>query len=137
MTRKKTIAASVAAALSLGLAAYAVAAQQADIVASYTGCLRNGKIESVAVGDAPLAPCAAGATEIRLGGGDITGVHARPGLLGGGDNGQLELGVDPTVVQKRVTGDCLGRPLVPRDASISAIHEDGSVTCNTDAQTDV
>jgi hypothetical protein len=64
-------------------------------------------------------------------------VHARPGLLGGGDNGDLELGVDPTVVQKRIQGDCLALPLVPRDASISAIHEDGTVTCNADAQTDV
>jgi hypothetical protein len=132
MTRNRTIAAGTAVLLALALAAYAVAAQKADPVASYAGCLKNGKIESVAVGDTPLAPCGPGQTQVRLGGGDITSVNARPGLLGGGTNGDLQLGIDPTVVQSRVTGDCRGLPLLPLDASISAVDEDGSVTCNTD-----
>lgn len=131
MTRTRTIAGGAATLAALALATYAVAARETSSVASYTGCLKNGKIESVAVGDGPLAPCGTGQTQVRLSGGDITRVHARPGLLGGGDNGDLELGVDPRIVQNRVTGDCRGAPL-PTDASISAIHEDGTVTCNTD-----
>jgi hypothetical protein len=51
MTRTRTIAAGVAMLLALALAAYAVAARKAGTVASYTGCLKHGKIESVAVGD--------------------------------------------------------------------------------------
>jgi hypothetical protein len=132
MRTQTIITVAVGALVALGLAAYAVAAREATTVASYSGCLKNGKIESVAVGDTPLAPCGQGQPQVQLGGGDITSVHARPSLLGGGENGDLELGVDPTVVQNRVSGDCSGTPLLPLDASISAIHQDGSVTCNTD-----
>jgi hypothetical protein len=124
MTKNTTIA-GVAAVLALALAAHAVAEQETGTVASYTGCLKNGKLESVAVGDTPAAPCGAGQTQVRLSGGDLTSVNARPGLLGGGDNGDLELGIDPTLVQKRVAGTCRG-------GSISVIHEDGSVACDSD-----
>ena len=37
--------------------ANAIAAQQAQTFASYTGCPKNCKIDSVALGDALLAPC--------------------------------------------------------------------------------
>jgi hypothetical protein len=113
--------------LALALAAYAAAARQDATVASYTGCLKNGKIESVAVGDTPLAPCGGGQTQLRLSGGDITSVSAGSGLTGGGVNGELTLAVDPAAVQTRVGENCLRL-----DASISAIHQDGTVICNPD-----
>jgi hypothetical protein len=132
MTRNGARAAGVAALLALALAAYAVAARQAGTVASYTGCLKNGKLESVAVGEAPLAPCGAAQTQVRLGGGDVTAVVAGPGLSGGGDQGEVTLAADTAVLQARVGGTCLGGRLNPTDASISAIHADGSVLCNPD-----
>jgi hypothetical protein len=132
MTRSKALAAFVAALLALLLAAYALAAREAGTVASYTGCLKNGKLESVALGDTPLAPCGAGQTQVRLSGGDVTAVAAGTGLSGGGDGGDLTLAVDPAAVQARVAGNCLSNRLGPIDASISAIHQDGTVTCNPD-----
>jgi hypothetical protein len=135
MHRNKALAAFVAALFTLALAAYAVAAREAGTVASYTGCLKNGKIESVALGDTPLAPCGSSTPQVRLSGGDVTAVAAGTGLTGGGDGGDVALAVDPAAVQSRVTGNCLRI-----DASISAIHQDGTVTCNNDdtgAGTDV
>jgi hypothetical protein len=132
--RRVAFIAAAAIAL-LGLAAYAVAARTAGTVASYTGCLKNGKLESLAVGEAPLVPCGAGAAQVRLGGGDVTAVGAAAGLTGGGDNGDVALAVDPSAVQARVGASCLRL-----DASIGAIHEDGTVTCNPDdvgSQSDV
>lgn len=132
MKRGKALAAFVSALFALALAAYAVAAREAGTVASYTGCLKNGKLESVALGDAPLAPCGSGTPQVRLSGGDVTTVTAGPGLAGGGDNGDLILAVEPSSVQTRVTGSCEGGRIGPLDASISAIHQDGSVVCNPD-----
>jgi hypothetical protein len=132
MRGKRAIAAGVTALFALALAAYALAAREAGTVASYTGCLKNGKIESVALGDAPLAPCGTGQTQVRLSGGDITAVGAGGGLTGGGDGGDVALAVDPSAVQSRVVGSCLSNRLGPIDASISAIHQDGTVICNTD-----
>jgi hypothetical protein len=55
--------------------------------------------------------------------GDITGVAAGAGLLGGGDAGDLELVVDTTAVQTRVTGVC------PAGQAVRAIGGNGSVAC--------
>jgi hypothetical protein len=140
MRRTRVIAVGFATLFALALAAYAVAARDAGTVASYTGCLKNGKLESIAVGDVPAAPCGAGQTQVRLSAGDVTSVGAGAGLTGGGDSGDVTLGVDPAAVQSRVAGSCLTNRLGPIDASISAIHQDGTVTCNTDdtgAGTDV
>lgn len=59
-------------------------------------------------------------------GGDITGVTAGLGLLGGGQSGAVTLNVDPSVVQARLTGACS-----PGEA-IRAVAANGSVTCEVD-----
>jgi hypothetical protein len=128
--RAGALAAGVTTLVALALATYAVAAREAGTVASYTGCLKSGKFASVAVGDAPAEPCGPGQTQVRLSGGDVTAVTGAGGLTGGGDSGDLRLGVDPHVLQTRVAGSCVNGPA--GDSSISAIHEDGSVTCNPD-----
>jgi hypothetical protein len=130
MNRTAGIIVGVAALFALALAAHAVAAGDAGTVASYTGCLKNGKLESIAVGDVPLAPCGAGQTQVRLSGGDVTAVAAGTGLTGGADGGDITLAVDPSAVQSRVAESCLSNRAI--DASISAIDQDGSVTCNPD-----
>jgi hypothetical protein len=130
MTKTSATALAGAALSALALAAYATAARETTAVASYTGCLKNGKIESVAEGDKPLAPCDSGQPQVHLSGGDITAVTAGTGLTGGGDNGDLTLAADPTTVQTRVAGRCNNNLLA--DASITAINQDGTVTCNTD-----
>jgi hypothetical protein len=59
-------------------------------------------------------------------GGDITGVTAGLGLLGGGQSGAVTLNVDPNVVQARLTGACS-----PGEA-IRAITANGGVVCEVD-----
>jgi hypothetical protein len=132
MTKTRAIVIGVVALFGLALAAYALAAQEAGSVASYTGCLKNGKLESLAVGDAPLAPCGSGQTPVRLSGGDITSVTPRLGLQGGGTEGDVQIGPDTSVLQARVTGSCLESERGLIDASISAIARNGTVTCNPD-----
>lgn len=56
----------------------------------------------------------------------ITGVIAGTGLTGGGDTGDVTLAVDPTVVQRRVTGSCGAGEF------IAAVNVDGTVVCAPD-----
>lgn len=120
-----------AAAVLVGTAVVVVpslAGHQPDSVASYTGCLKNGKIDDLAIGDSPMQSCRPD-VQVHLSGGDVTGVVTDASLVGGGSEGTVALGVNPAVVQRRVVGRC---DQAGRDASIDAINVDGTVTCNTD-----
>jgi hypothetical protein len=112
MRRKPILITGTASALAIGLAVHALAAADAT-VATYTGCLKNGKIESVAVGDAPLAPCGSDQAQLRLSGGDVTAVVAGRGLLGGGDAGAVTLAVDQSTI--------------PRTDVVAGFHDDDVV----------
>jgi hypothetical protein len=57
------------------------------------------------------------------GAGTITGVTTSGGLTGGGDEGDIDLGVDPTLVQSRITDVCSG------NEAIQSIGENGGTGC--------
>ncbi|HEX9822939.1 MAG TPA: hypothetical protein VGB51_00905 [Actinomycetota bacterium] len=129
--RKLGPALSIAFALGLLASTAAFAGHDQASVASYSGCLTpGGKIEHVAVGEAPDRECGKHDLPIHFSGGDITSVNlaSGSGLTGGGTEGPLTLGTDPSVLQSRVTGGC------PADSSsISIVNQDGSVVCHPDA----
>lgn len=62
--------------------------------------------------------------------GDITGVTAGNGLTGGGVSGDVNIAVDTSVIQNRVSGSC------PAGESIRVINTDGTVVCEVDTDTD-
>jgi hypothetical protein len=63
-------------------------------------------------------------------------VTPRLGLQGGGAEGDVQIGPDTSVlqapVQAPVTGSCLESEHGSIDAAISAITQNGTVTCNPD-----
>jgi hypothetical protein len=60
-------------------------------------------------------------------GGDITGVAAGTGLVGGATAGDATLAADTNVVQSRVASSCAA------ESSIRQINTDGSVVCEADS----
>jgi hypothetical protein len=59
------------------------------------------------------------------GGGTITSVTVSGGLTGGGTSGAVNVGVDPTQIQSRVSGTCA------EGSAIRTISETGTVVCQT------
>lgn len=66
-------------------------------VTSYTGCLVPGEgvIIKVKEGDAPNGRCASEMTQVHLSGGDISKITVTGALTGGGDNGEVTIGLRP------------------------------------------
>lgn len=66
-------------------------------VKSYTGCLVSGDgvIVKVKEGNTPKSACTGGQTEVHLSGGDISTISVTGALTGGGDNGEVTIGLKP------------------------------------------
>lgn len=82
----------------VGLLSGTVAAGHlAENVKSYTGCLvsKDGVIIKIKEGAAPSSPCSVGMVQVHFGGGDITGISVTGALTGGGDNGEVTIGLKP------------------------------------------
>ncbi len=95
--RRRTLALGVAAIAVATLGGTALAGHITSSVTSYTGCLvpKDGVIIKVSEGNAPKSACTGGQTQVHLSGGDITKISVTGGLTGGGDNGEVTIGLDP------------------------------------------
>ncbi len=100
----------------------AVDVNAAEVQKRVTGACAAGELMTGVNEDGSVA-CAAVSSSS---GGDITGVTAGLGLLGGGTTGDITLNVNASVVQARVTGTC------PAGETIRAIGAAGAVTCEPD-----
>lgn len=83
--------------LFLTVLALAGIASAAVTVPTYTGCYNasSGTINKLALGFAPQMSCNAGDVQVSVSAGDITKVSVSGGLVGGGDNGDLTITLDP------------------------------------------
>jgi hypothetical protein len=66
-------------------------------VKSYSGCLvsKDGVIIKIKEGDAPSSACTGGQVQVHFSGGDITKISVTGALTGGGDNGEVTIGLKP------------------------------------------
>lgn len=94
---RRLVAVSVVSVVAVAVGATALAGHLADGVKSYTGCLvpNDGVIIKVKEGDAPESACTAGQTQVHLSGGDITKISVTGALTGGGENGEVTIGLKP------------------------------------------
>ena len=97
-TRRRLAAVGGVAALALAVVGgTALAGHLTGDVKSYTGCLvpNDGVIIKVKEGNAPKSACNAGQTQVHLSGCDITKIAVTGALTGGGDNGEVTIGLKP------------------------------------------
>jgi hypothetical protein len=59
----------------------------------------------------------------QIGTGTITGITTSGGLTGGGSSGDVALGIDPSVVQSRISGACTG------NTAVRSVSATGAVAC--------
>jgi hypothetical protein len=89
---------ALAAALgAVALGGTALAGHSGSDVKSYTGCLTmsGGTLTLIREGNAPLSECSKNQVEAHFSGGDITKISVTGALNGGGDDGEVTIGLKP------------------------------------------
>jgi hypothetical protein len=95
--RRRVLMLAIAAIGIVALSGTALAGHMTGDVKSYTGCLvpKDGVIIKVKEGNSPASACTGGSTQVHLSGGDITRISVTGALTGGGDNGEITIGLKP------------------------------------------
>ncbi len=95
--RRQFAAMVVAFGVITALAGPAIAGHLTEGVKSYTGCLvsKDGVIIKINEGNSPSSPCSGGQIAVHFSGGDITKISVTGALTGGGDNGEVTIGLKP------------------------------------------
>ena len=128
LTRRRLLVLAAAAALAVAAVAGTAIAALSGSVKTYTGCVvtSSGAITKVKEGDSPLGgTCATGSVPIRLSSGDITKVSVGTGLTGGGDNGDVSIGLDPKFGLRQ---DCASDQILKWDGSAWSCAADNDHT---------
>jgi len=91
------VTAAIAGTIVLVLGGAAVYSQTGVTVPTYTGCLNpnSGSVTKLKIGSAPLLACQNPDVVVMFSAGDITKISVTGGLTGGGDNGDITIGLDP------------------------------------------
>lgn len=94
--KRKFTAMALAIGVVAALTGPALAGHLASVT-SYTGCLvsKDGVIIKIKAGEAPSSPCSGGMVQVHFSGGDITKISVTGALTGGGDNGEVTIGLKP------------------------------------------
>ena len=105
LTRVVVLSTALLTVVALG--GTALAGHLAGDVDSYTGCLttKGGTLTLIAEGNAPQKPCPAGSIVAHVSGGDITKISVTGALTGGGDNGEVTIGLKPEFTLPTGCGD--------------------------------
>lgn len=95
--KRQLTAIALAIGVIAGFSGSAVAGHLTAGVKSYTGCLvsKDGVIIKIKEGETPSSPCSGGMVQVHFGGGDITKISVTGALTGGGDNGEVTIGLKP------------------------------------------
>lgn len=95
--KRQLTAVTLSIGMIAGLSGSAIAGHLTAGVKSYTGCLvsKDGVIVKIKEGEIPSSPCSGGMVQVHFSGGDITKISVTGALTGGGDNGEVTIGLKP------------------------------------------
>lgn len=131
-SQRRAAVLALAALVVVALGGTALAAFPTSDVKSYAGCLvsNDGVIVKVKEGDSPKSACTGGQTLVHLSGGDITKISVTGALTGGGDNGEVTIGLKP---EATLPSGCANGQVAEWNGSawVCAVDNDTTYTAGT------